>query len=173
MYIYDADQHRYADAGTNYGAGSGYFANENYSLEPIISTPNNTHLLPDGTAKRKSQFITDAKWIVNGIVDVKNGAGLYTTASGAQIESTQKGQVSFATSLGTTNTYQAKYKGGGASALVNTGNLLDPIRKEGVHERIPFVINSARLLNANGDYVSTMANTFYYNPEKGEWLDTC
>ena len=172
VYIYDADQHRYADAGTNYGAGSGYFANENYSLEPIISTPNNTHLLPDGTAKRKSQFITDAKWIINGIVDVKNGAGLYTTASGAQIESTQKGQVSFATSLGTTNTYQAKYKGGGASALVNTGNLLDPIRKEGVHERIPFVINSARLLNANGDYVSTMANTFYYNPEKGEWLNT-
>ena len=161
IYVYDADQNRLPGAGNNYGMGSGYFANENYALEPIIHTPNNTHLLSNGTAKRKAQDITDSKWIINGSVHVNNGAGLYTTASGAQIISTKQGTVTFATSLQDATTYQAKYVGGGATKLLD---------EEGVHNKVSFTVNSAKLQNANKDYVSTNENTFTYDPAIGKWV---
>lgn len=161
IYVYDADQNRLPGAGNNYGMGSGYFANENYALEPIIHTPNNTHLLSNGTAKRKAQDITDSKWIINGSVDVNNGAGLYTTAGGAQIISTKQGTVTFTTSLQDATTYQAKYVGGGATKLLD---------EEGVHNKVSFTVNSAKLQNANKDYVRTNKNTFTYDPAIGKWV---
>lgn len=185
VYIYDANENLLPKdlrthptsgvAVADYAQYSGYFSSTSDPLKPISSTPNNSHLL-NGNAKRQAKDVKDSKWVVNGKIEVQSGAGLYTTAGKAQIVSTQKGQVSFATSLGNTNTYQARYIKGGAANLVNTGisDILsgNVIKKEGVHNRISYSVTSAQLLNADGGYVETSANSFYYNPEKGKWLNT-
>ena len=162
VYVYDADENRLPDAGENYGKGYGYCGNENYVLEQIVSTPNNTQLLSDNTTyKRQPQDVKDSKWVVNGKIIVNEGAGFYTTAGGAQIISTGNGQVQFNQSLGNATTYQAKYIGGGGTALLD---------EEGIHNKVPFTVNSAKLQNADNSYVHTVASIYTYNPAQGKWV---
>ena len=179
MYIYDAVDNLLPEdmrTGSNYGTNTGYFASTNEPLIPIFATPNNTH--KNGTLnKRLAKDITDAKWIVNGTINVNSGAGLYTTNSldgeHAQIISTQKGRVYFSESVAATKTYQAKYTGKtGISALINTSSLTINKEGDGAHHRVSYTVESAKLQNANGTYVPTHANTFYYHPDRGVWLET-
>ena len=173
VYVYDVNQNKLPGVlEDQYGIGYGYYGNENTTLDPIISTPNNSHLLLNGTLKRQSSEIKDSKWVVNGKVIVKSGGGLYTTAGGAQITSTNNGQVTFEKTLKNTETYQSKYIGGGPSALVDVGGALtgNSIRKEGIHNRIAYPVTSAKLLNADGNFQTTSQNTYTYDLAQGKWI---
>ena len=159
IYLYDADQNRLPQA-IGYGDGNGFVSNENACLSPIVATPNNTH--KNGNVnKRLPENIKDAKWIVNGKVTIKSGAGLYTTASGAQITSTKNGQVQFETNLANAKTYQAKYK---------SGNEVGIISEDGIHEKVEYAVTSAKLQNADNSYVTTAQNTYTYDLAQGKWI---
>lgn len=159
IYLYDADQNRLPQA-TGYGNGNGFVSNENACLSPIVATPNNTH--KNGNAnKRLPENIKDAKWIVNGKVTIKSGAGLYTTASGAQITSTKNGQVQFETNVANAKTYQARYK---------SGNEIGIISADGIHEKVEYAVTSAKLQNADNSYVTTAQNTYTYDLAQGKWI---
>ena len=167
VYLYDADENRLPTyKGTNnYGKGTGYFSAGNYSLCPITYLPNGgVQQKSDATTNvlRKSKDVKDAMWIVDGKVTV-NG-GLYTTDGKAQIVSNTKGKVQFTSNLTDKTTIQAKYKGGGGSALLTGG-------VDGVHERVYYTVHSAQLKNADNTWVDTKNTTatYTYNPVKGKW----
>ena len=182
LYLYDADENLLpanmrTDAKGNpakdYEAYSGYFSASNEPLKPISATPNNSQYVKDDLGnvlfennkpkhKRLAKDVKDTKWIVNGTVLVNSGAGLYTTAGGAQITSTQKGKVQFASTLADATAYQAKYSG--------STSYMDLLDNEGFHYRAAYKVNSAKLQNANGTYVSTSQNTFTYDPAQGKWI---
>ena len=173
IYLYDADENllpaamrtdRNGNPVKDYDAYSGYFSSTANPLKPISSTPNNSHLLANGTTKRLAKDVKDVKWVVNGKIEVQSGAGLYTTAGGAQIVSTNKGQVQFASTLPDATTYQAKY---GATSSTSYTDLIDD---EGYHYRASYKVNSAKLQNANGSYQPTSQNTFTYDPAQGKWI---
>ena len=42
--------------------------------------------------------------------------------------------------------------------------------EEGVHSKVSFTVTSAKLQNANNEYVSTNQNTFTYDPALGKWV---
>ena len=175
VYLYDAVENLLPAnmlTGSNYGTNTGYFSASNYPLRPITATPNNSHYLADGkTSKRLAKDVKDAKWIVNGTVEVASGAGLYTTDGGAQIVSTKSGKVIFNAAISNATTYQAKYIGGGASNLIDASNIFNiKVKNEGVHKRVPYAVTSAKLQNANNEYVSTNKNTFTYDPAIGKWV---
>ena len=161
VYVYDADENRLPGSGENYGKGYGYYGNENYVLEQIVSTPNNSHLLSDNsTLKRQPDAVKDSKWVVNGKVIVTEGGGFYTTAGGAQITSTENGQVEFKQSLADATTYQAKYVTSDKTKLLS---------EEGTHNKVAYAVNSAKLQHADGTYQTTTAGTYTYNPATGKW----
>ena len=161
VYVYDADENRLPGSGENYGKGYGYYGNENYVLEQIVSTPNNSHLLSDNsTLKRQPDAVKDSKWVVNGKVIVAEGGGFYTTAGGAQITSTGNGQVEFKQSLADATTYQAKYVTSDKTKLLS---------EEGTHNKVAYAVNSAKLQHADGTYQTTTAGTYTYNPATGKW----
>jgi len=196
VYIYDFEEAILPEANwdanvSKYQVGTGYFSHLKSTLMPISYTPNNSQFIlnADGTIatstdkthirtttdaskgnlyKRQmktldsfdGELVTgDAQWLVNGRVIV-NG-GIYTTAGNARIISNAQGKVQFASQLAATTTKQAKYKGGGATVLI-TG--------EGAHDYVEFAVNSARLRNADGSFVSTTQNTYTYSPIEGRWL---
>jgi hypothetical protein len=167
VYLYDADENRLPSyKGTNeYGAGTGYFSAGNFSLCPITYLPNGgVQQTSNATTNvlRKSKDVKDAMWIVDGKVTV-NG-GFYTTDGKAQIVSNTKGKVQFTSNLTDKTTIQAKYKGGGGSALLTGG-------VDGVHERVYYTVHSAQLKNADNTWVDTKNTTatYTYNPVKGKW----
>ena len=168
VYLYDADENRLPTyKGTNnYGAGTGYFSAGNYSLCPITYLPNGgVQQKSNATTNvlRKSKDVKDAMWIVDGKVTV-NG-GFYTTDGKAQIISNTKGKVQFTSNLTDKTTIQAKYKGGGGSALLTGG-------VDGVHERVYYTVHSAQLKNADNTWVDTKNTTatYTYNPVTGKWV---
>ena len=196
VYIYDSEEAILPEANwdankSKYAVGTGYFSHLKAVLQPISYTPNNDQFLlkADGTIatstdvthirtttnttagnlyKRQmkeldgfdGELVTgDAQWLVNGQVIV-NG-GIYTTAGNARIISNAEGKVQFASQLAATTTKQAKYKGGGAAVLING---------DGAHDYVEFPVNSARLRNADGIFVSTVKDTYTYSPVEGRWL---
>ena len=173
IYIYDADENLLPAAMrtnpatgavvNNYASHSGYFSASNNALETVVSTPNVSHLLADkSTSKRQAKDVKDSKWIVNGTIQVSDGAGLYTTEGGAQITSTKNGKIMFAANIGNSTTYQAKYLSGSDEAKL--------IRDEGIHYRASYPVTSAKLQNANGSYETTSQNTFTYDLAQGRWI---
>ena len=176
IYLYDAAENllpaNMMEGTTDFGSGRGYFASTKDPLIPIVATPNNSHLSADGkTKKRLAKDIKDAKWVINGTVNVANKAGLFTTASGAQIVSTKCGKVIFNAAISNSTTYQAKYMGGGATNLIDASNIFNiKVKNEGVHNRVSYPVTSAKLQNANNEYVSTNQNTFTYDPALGKWV---
>ena len=92
----------------------------------------------------------DARIQVAGTLDASAGK-LYTTASGAAITGVEGGIVKMA-SVSSGSTYQATQSGTSVS--------YDTI-----------AVTSARLQNANGEYLSTTANTYCY--ESGAWGVYC
>ncbi|MBR6550918.1 MAG: hypothetical protein IKT71_06925 [Paludibacteraceae bacterium] len=173
IYIYDADENLLPAAMrtnpatgavvNNYASHSGYFSASNNALETVVSTPNVSHLLADkSTSKRQAKDVKDSKWIVNGTIQVSDGAGLYTTEGGAQITSTKNGKIMFAANIGNSTTYQAKYFSGSDKAKL--------IRDEGIHYRASYPVTSAKLQNANGSYETTSQNTFTYDLAQGRWI---
>lgn len=173
IYIYDADENLLPDAMrtnpttgavvNNYASHSGYFSASNNALETVVFTPNVSHLLADkSTSKRQAKDVKDSKWIVNGTIQVSDGAGLYTTEGGAQITSTKNGKIMFAANIGNSTTYQAKYFSGSDKAKL--------IHNEGIHYRASYPVTSAKLQNANGSYETTSQNTFTYDLAQGRWI---
>lgn len=173
IYIYDADENLLPAAMrtnpatgavvNNYASHSGYFSASNNALETVVSTPNVSHLLADkSTSKRQAKDVKDSKWIVNGTIQVSDGAGLYTTEGGAQITSTKNGKIMFAANIGNSTTYQAKYFSGSDKAKL--------IHDEGIHYRASYPVTSAKLQNANGSYETTSQNTFTYDLAQGRWI---
>lgn len=162
VYLYDADENKHPNENI------GYFSAGNNKLLPLRFTPNLTHLsnpsnfeYKDANLKRKIAAVKDAKWIVDGTINVKGNAEFYTTAGKAQIISTNKGQVKFASALTTATTYQAKYASGDVTGL---------IQEEGVNNKIAFQVTSAYLQNADGSHVATTQNTYTYDPAQGKWI---
>ena len=162
VYLYDANENKHPNENI------GYFSAGNNQLLPLRFTPNLTHLsnpslfeYKDANLKRKIAAVKDAKWIVDGTINVKGNAGFYTTAGKAQIISTNKGQVKFASALTTATTYQAKYASGDVTGL---------IQEEGVNNKIAFQVTSAYLQNADGSHVATTQNTYTYDPAQGKWI---
>ena len=173
IYIYDADENLLPAAMrtnpttgavvNNYASHSGYFSASNNALETVVFTPNVSHLLADkSTSKRQAKDVKDSKWIVNGTIQVSDGAGLYTTEGGAQITSTKNGKIMFAANIDNSTTYQAKYFSGSDKAKL--------IHNEGIHYRAPYPVTSAKLQNANGSYETTSQNTFTYDLAQGRWI---
>ena len=173
IYIYDADENLLPAAMrtnpttgavvNNYASHSGYFSASNNALETVVFTPNVSHLLADkSTSKRQAKDVKDSKWIVNGTIQVSDGAGLYTTEGGAQITSTKNGKIMFAANIDNSTTYQAKYFSGSDKAKL--------IHNEGIHYRASYPVTSAKLQNANGSYETTSQNTFTYDLAQGRWI---
>ena len=130
------------------------------------------------------EFVTgDAQWVVDGRVIV-NGE-FYTTSHHAAIISNAKGQVTFGKVIeGSKVTKQAKLVGGQADLISNlmhevvgalgtvgekvADKLVGP--KSDVHTIISFPVNSARLRNADGSFVTTGQDTYTYSPIDGRWI---
>ncbi len=140
IYIYDKDQH-----------GNYFMFGSNVPLVPVIfTTPNGT------TVKRTVESLSDATINVNGRVTV-NG-GLYTTASGANITSSEGGgMVYFAKKVDNKNTYQAKQSDNQIEGYIS----------------IP--VTNAQLYNADGTYSAGSAATqgdryiYYKDIDGGKW----
>ena len=172
LYLYDADENKVP------GSEEGYFSAGNNRLLPLRFTPNNTHLsdaskfeYKDENLKRKISAVKDAKWVVDGTINVQGGAGFYTTAGKAQIISTKEGRVHFETALDKFETYQAKRGDGTSSDLIDMGSYYNAApKKEGVNLRLIFPVTSACLQNANGSHVETTKNTYTYDPTQGKWI---
>ena len=169
IYIYDSDEKVNNVITEGDGAGAGYFGSYRQQLIPITYTPNNSH-----ANKRTSAKLNDAKWVVDGKVNVKKG-GLYTTNGNAQIISNTNGQVQFHSTLSATTTNQAQYIKGsdltlGAAGLL--GASTDWVNCDDWRNLVQFPVNSARLQNADKTYVSTEYGTYTYNPAKGKWEKT-
>lgn len=165
VYVYDKDQSVYNN--------EGYFASGRQKLIPITYTPNDSHLV--GSSKKRTwETLGDAKWIVDGKIEVING-GLYTTAGNAQIISNTNGQVQFYSTLSATTTNQAQYIKGSDLSLGAAGLLgasTDRVNCDDWRNLVQFPVNSARLQNADKTYVSTEYGTYTYNPAKGKWEKT-
>ena len=185
MYIYGATENLLPASmmtGSNFGDHTGYFSSTNNPLKPISATPNNSHVTKNqqgkSVLKRQAKDITDAHWIVNGKINIANGAGLYTTMSGAKITSTDAGQIQFATRINETTTYQAKYASASKSDLIEFSLFPPKVwgKVNGINHRVPFNVTSAQLQHANGDYEKTAditsSTTYYYNPSQGKWMKT-
>ena len=174
VFVYDANQNRLpaSERSSEYGAGSGYYGASNYSLCPITYLPNGgvqqSSNDPTVNKLRKAQDITDATWIIDGVVTVTDG-GFYTTEGKAKIISNNKGQVVFNKSLSSITTYQAKYN--------SNANDLGFLSEDGTHRKIGYTVYSAQLKNAKKDgegtdtFVDTrnQTGTYTYNPAKGIW----
>ena len=175
VFIYDANENLLpaAERGSatfdQYGTGYGYYASTNKALAPLPFTPNNSQKIGT-TNKRTAATVLDAKWVVDGIVQIETG-GLYTTEGKAQIISNNKGRVKFNKSVSSTTTYQAKYLGGSSTSFLS---------ENGTHKRMSYSAHSAQLKNAakdangNDTYVDTRntTGTYSYNPVKGIWEQT-
>ena len=160
VYVYDADE-KCNNVDDEY-RGDGYFGHQKSILTPLMFTPNSSHKI-GSNYKRTPDLLQDARWLVNGIVNVQGG--LYTTNGGAEIVSDGGGQIQFSSTLNATITNQAQYKGG------NTADLL--LAPETFHHIVRFPVTSAKLQNAALDpsdkYTSTEYGTFIYNAAKGKW----
>ena len=175
VFVYDANQNRLpaSERSSEYGAGSGYYGAGNYSLCPITYLPNSgvqqSSTDPTVNKLRKAQDITDATWIIDGVVTVANGGGFYTTEGKANIISNDKGQVVFNSGLSSTTTYQAKYN--------SSANSLGFLSEDGTHKKIGYKAYSAQLKNVKKDtegndtYTDTQnqIGTYTFNPAKGIW----
>ena len=163
VYVYDKDESvNNVSVGNADYYGKGYFASGLKELMPITYTPNDSHL-NSATDKRTWNNLGDAKWIVNGKVNVKTNGGLYTTAGKAQIISKSTGQVQFHVTLPPSTTNQAQYR------LGNEADLLSQDGCKNFRILVQFPVNSAHLQNADGSYESTGNGTFTYNLAKGKW----
>ena len=174
VFVYDANQNRLpaSERTSDYGAGSGYYGAGNYSLCPITYLPNSgvqqSSTDPTVNKLRKAQDITDATWIIDGVVRVTDG-GFYTTEGKANIISNDKGQVVFNSGLSSKTTYQAKYN--------STASGLDFLSEDGTHKKIGYKAYSAQLKNVKKDtegndtYTDTQntTGTYTFNPAKGVW----
>jgi hypothetical protein len=171
VYVYDADEnllpkdmrtHPTSGAAVaDYAAFSGYFSASAMPLKPISNTPEKTHLLTDmKTSKRQAKDVKDSKWIINGTINVDDGAGLYTTAGGAQLISYANGKVVFKSTVNNATTYQAKYVTSDKTKLLS---------ENGTHNKASYAVNSAKLQHADGTYQTTTAGTYTYNPATGRW----
>lgn len=175
VFVYDANQNRLpaSERSSEYGAGSGYYGAGNYSLCPITYLPNGgvqqSSSDPTVNKLRKAQDITDATWIIDGVVTVANGGGFYTTEGKANIISNDKGQVVFNSGLSSTTTYQAKYN--------SSASALGFLSEDGTHKKIGYEVYSAQLKNVKKDaegndtYTDTQnqIGTYTFNPAKGIW----
>lgn len=158
-FIYDADQN------------TGYFGTGNSKIRPIFYTPNGTHttdgntfsaelyLHTDGDTKinefssdkykRKPANVEDAKLVLDGVINV-NAGGFYTTTSGANITSTNRGKVNFNIKGSRAKTYQANNA-----------------------DWVEIGVTNAQLRNANGTYEAGNAisagSKYTYNPVRGKW----
>ena len=118
----------------------GYSSPGNTALNPVYMAPGKTYT-------RTAKDLVDAELVINGTLDAEAGS-IYTTSGGAKICSDGTGVIHL--TKGTeTITYQA----------VQTDN------KIGSWAEIP--IDSARLLNGDGTYLSTATDTYTY--ANGVW----
>ena len=176
IYLYDEKENHLPGKESVYTNGAGYFANENLLLDPIVSTPNNSQYLKDAAGKlvfkRTASGVKDARWLINGRVEVDANAGFYTTKTGAQIISTKTGVVNFKGAVSNAITYQAEYKTNSATELIEISviPLAVKIKTNGIHNRITYDVTSSKLQNANGEYVATSAGEYTYDPYQGKWI---
>ena len=161
IYVYDKDE-RVNNVNDTY-RNEGYFGSSHSKLYPITYTPNNSQKIGSDN-KRTGEKLEDAKWIIDGKVNVKTGGGLYTTAGNAQIISNEQGQVQFHSTLGARTTNQSQYIAGGTTDL-----LFSPSSWRSL---VQFPVNSARLQNADKTHVETQNGNYIYNPAKGKWEKT-
>ena len=99
VYVYDKDQIRFANTGNTSADGKGYVGAGNATLLPL-------NYRPYGMKYTRSEAnIEDAKWNVNGIVNVEGT--LCTTLGGANITSDGSGKIVFTKINSLTPTYQA------------------------------------------------------------------
>ena len=125
----------------------GSYVHSNAQLRVVPYAPGRTYK----SATSSSRTITgDAAITVAGTLDTSAGS-LYTTEGGAAITGQEGGIVKMA-SVSSGNTYQVTQNSDGVSYVT-----------------IP--VTSARLLNADGSYLSTSANTYCY--EDGAWGVQC
>ncbi|MBQ6763735.1 MAG: hypothetical protein IJP45_00955 [Paludibacteraceae bacterium] len=91
-----------------------------------------------GTANpRKSIPVTDAEFFVHGKINIHNNGGVYTSASGANIHSTNEdaGEIIYTSAA--------------------TGNKTSYFLKQGGTEKTALTVNPAKLLNGNGTYAES------------------
>lgn len=158
VYVYDRDQNDYPDDKT-----LGFLGSTHQKLMPITYTP--TH--PTGTsAIRKPENLQDAKWIVNGQINVSGG--IYTTEGKAAITSTKNGKIIFNKTNGNSNTYQAYYIG--FSSTNDLGQVAELFQKGKVNKLITYPVHSASLKNAAPDsWTESEQGTYTYNYVLGIW----
>lgn len=113
---------------------------------------SNKELVPVGARpggilyERTPEYLEDASWVVDGVVETGQYGYLYTTASGANITSNGGGKIKYA-KIGTeTKTYQRPYQVG----------------------FIPIPVTAAKMRNSDGTYVQSEATTFTY--KQGQWM---
>ena len=96
--------------------------------------------------ERTPEYLEDASWVVDGVVETGQYGYLYTTASGANITSNGGGKMKYA-KIGTeTKTYQRTLEAG----------------------FIPIPVTAAKMRNSDGTYVNSDATTFTY--KQGQWM---
>ena len=134
LYVYDKNENKVTYDGTT----TGFYAAGNKELVPITYTPNGVH-----KDKRTVENLTSAEVKVDGTLNITK-AGLYTTASGADIISSVNGatiQINELSSVTSdTKLYQARQSGSSTDTKVNYPEI---------------TINSAWLKNSDGTYVET------------------
>ena len=86
VHIYDSDQIRFANTNSN-ADGQGYVGAGNTTLLPLNYRPYGMKYT------RTENNIVDAKWNINGVVEVRGG--LFTTQGGANITSDGGGKIEF------------------------------------------------------------------------------
>ena len=145
VYIYDYEERKFRNTGTAADNAVGFFGANNGDLYTIPMRAG---------GGKPTRTLTDAKWHINGVVNVEGA--LYTTASGANITSSNAGVINFnSVGLSDAKTYQAFQ-----SAEVSY---------------YPIPITKAQLRNANGTFSAGNAaqagQKYIYYPDLdgGKW----
>ena len=147
VYIYDYEERKFCKTGTAADNALGFFGPDNGDKYTIPMRAGGVALKP--------RAIIDGTWHINGVVNVEGA--LYTTASGANITSSNAGVINF-NSVGSSDakTYQAFQSSGGVS-----------------YHSIP--ITKAQLSNADGTFSAGNAaqagQKYIYYPDLdgGKW----
>ena len=97
VYIYDYEERKFRNTGTAADNAVGFFGANNGDLYTIPMRAG---------GGKPTRTLTDAKWHIDGVVNVEGA--LYTTASGANITSSNAGVINFnSVGLSDAKTYQA------------------------------------------------------------------